>query len=102
MSETLTCLNCGQAKSYPDQFFWGNDRTCKTCAGRATQIAELRHEMEEIQKWQTQLEVRLRSIRNRISDLEVEEARGSKYAQRGVQVVHETIWTSGPNIPGSM
>lgn len=102
MPETLTCLNCGQSKFYPDDFYWFNDRTCKICAGRATQIAELRHEMEEIQKWQTQLEVRLRSIRNRISDLEIEEAKGSKYANRGVQVVHETIWTSGPNIPGSM
>ena len=102
MPETLNCLNCGQTKRYPDDFYWMNDRTCKICAGRATQIAELRHEMEEIQKWQTQLEVRLRSIRNRISDLEIEEAKGSKYAKRGVQVVHETIWTSGPNIPGSM
>ena len=101
MPETLTCLNCGQSKKYPDEWFWNNDRTCKICAARATQIADLRHEMEEIQKWQTQLETRLKSIRSQISDLEIEEARGGKYAQ-GVQVVHETIWTTGPNIPGSM
>ena len=101
MPETLTCLNCGQSKHYPDEFFCGNDKTCKTCASRATQIADLRYELEEINKWRTQLEVRLRSIRNRLADLEAEEARGGRYAP-GVQVVHETIWTSGPNIPGSM
>ena len=101
MPETLTCLNCGQSKCYPDEYFWNNDKTCKTCASRATQIADLRREMEEINKWRTQLEVRLNSIRNRLADLEAEEARGGKYVH-GVQVIHETIWTSGPNIPGSM
>jgi len=101
MPETLTCLNCGQSKLYPDEYFWNNDKTCKTCANRATQIADLRHEIEEITRWRAQLEVRLRSIRNRLSDLEAEEAAGGKYT-RGVQVVHETIWTSGPNIPGSI
>ena len=101
MPETLNCLNCGQSKRYPDEYYWGNDKTCKTCASRASQIADLRHEMEEINRWRTQLEVRLRSIRNRIADLEAEEARGGKYA-RSVQVVHDTVWTTGPNIPGSI
>ena len=101
MPETLTCLNCGQSKHYPDDYFWGNDKTCKTCSNRAAQIADLRHEVEEITRWRAQLEVRLRKVRNRLSDLEAVEAAGGQYA-RGVQVVHETIWTSGPNIPGSM
>ena len=102
MPETLTCLNCGQSKKYPDEWFWNNDRTCKACAARATQMADLRHEVEEITKWQGQLQERLTALRNQIADLEAEEVRGSKYSKRGVQVVHETIWTTGPNIPGSM